>query len=116
MQTERIDKPWGFEEILEANEIYTVKRLFMSKNNRCSLQYHQSKKETIVGISGELTIIIDDDEMILSPGQVVTISPLTVHRMWAKFTDCIYLECSTSQLNDVIRVDDDFGRKNQNEQ
>ena len=111
----KIIKPWGYEEVLETNNDYTVKRLFMAQGKRCSLQYHRFKKETIIGVSGELTIIINDRKIILRPGKTITIRPLTIHRMWAISGDCLYLECSTSELNDVIRVDDDFGRKGQNE-
>ena len=52
----KIFKPWGFEVLLEKNNIYVLKKLFMKKNHRCSLQYHKKKLETIYVLSGILEI------------------------------------------------------------
>lgn len=106
-----IEKPWGKEEILETNEHYTVKRLTMFNGHKCSLQYHNFKKETIYSIEKTLTIEIGDGEfMDLIPGESITINPKQVHRMMAKYGDAIYLECSTSELEDVVRIQDDYNR------
>lgn len=110
----KIDKPWGFEEILEHNEFYVVKRLFMKKGHRCSLQYHQFKKETFMLISGRLgfTYGPTEDSLIVkefSIGEHFTINPGDIHRMEA-LDDSIYIECSTNQLDDVIRLKDSYGR------
>ena len=107
---QHIDKPWGYEEILETNDKYTVKRLLMKKGHQCSYQYHEYKMETIVALSGKLHIIYEDREEILMPGEVATIKPLEKHRMAGREEDALYLECSTSELDDVIRVEDDYGR------
>lgn len=106
-----IEKPWGKEEILESNEFYTVKRLTMEDGHRCSLQYHEHKLETIYVQTGTLTIEYDNErfETILENG-VTTIKPHEIHRMSAKYGRVIYLECSTSQLDDVIRIEDDYER------
>jgi len=106
----KIKKPWGYEEILETNPHYTVKRLFMKKGHQCSYQYHQQKKETIVVLSGKLLIIGEDNKRVFEPGQSITIPPLEKHRMKADKEDCLYLECSTSELDDVIRIKDDYDR------
>lgn len=107
-----IKKPWGQEEILETNENYTVKRLTMLDGHQCSKQYHNEKKETIYVIYGTLTIYLyDDTTLLLEPGNFWTIEPKKVHRMAAKSGVAIYLECSTSQLDDVIRIEDDYERK-----
>jgi mannose-6-phosphate isomerase-like protein (cupin superfamily) len=111
MKKEFIEKPWGYEEILETNPKYTVKRLFMKKGCQCSFQYHEKKQETILSLSGNLTILIEGKEGVLKPGENVTIHPFDKHRMTAKDNDCLYLECSTSELNDVIRIKDDYDRK-----
>ena len=106
-----IEKPWGQEEILETNPFYTVKRLTMKDGHRCSLQYHEIKTETIYVLKGKLTIELDDDAILpLKKGQTCTINPYDVHRMEAKDGDVVYLECSTSQLDDVVRVEDDYAR------
>ncbi|MYL84661.1 cupin [Desulfovibrio aerotolerans] len=109
-----IEKPWGKEEIIETNQRYTVKRLTMWKNMRCSLQYHNLKCETIVVVSGVLRIIQGDSPKSLDakdyhPGECVTLKPGVVHRMECA-EDCVYLEASTSELNDVVRLEDDYNR------
>jgi mannose-6-phosphate isomerase-like protein (cupin superfamily) len=106
-----IDKPWGYEEILETNEKYTVKRLMMKNGNQCSYQYHEKKLETIVVLLGILTIIGENGDRDYNVGEVITILPLEKHRMAARQGDAIYLECSTSELEDVVRISDDYGRK-----
>lgn len=106
-----IEKPWGYEEILETNPKYTVKRLFMKKGQRCSFQYHKKKQETIIGLAGNLTVFFGDGGMVLRPGESITLKPFQKHRMIAKDENCLYMECSTSELDDVIRIRDDYGRK-----
>ena len=110
----RIEKPWGAEEILELNDKYMMKRLKMNENCRCSLQYHNKKRETIYVLSGELKIIQGKDKTNLSAkiyksGEVVTIEPLTVHRMEA-VTESVYLEASTPETDDTVRIEDHYNR------
>ena len=106
-----IEKPWGFEEILETNPRYTVKRLFMKRGHQCSYQYHKKKKETAIVLSGDLTVVLEDKTLVLKPGDFITLEPLTKHRMKAEGGDCLYMECSTSELDDVVRIEDSYGRK-----
>lgn len=106
-----LNKPWGYEEILETNPRYTVKRLFMKKGHQCSYQYHEKKIETILALQGRLCIVTENEELFLSPDEVVTIDPFQKHRMRAVDEDCLYLECSTSELDDVVRINDDYGRE-----
>jgi mannose-6-phosphate isomerase-like protein (cupin superfamily) len=110
-----IEKPWGKEEILETNELYTVKRLTMLKGHKCSTQYHEYKKETIYVLEGILKIYVGYDLdsldiIYLNVGESITIDPFIVHRMEAENIDSIYLESSTSELNDVVRLQDDYSR------
>lgn len=114
MSISKIEKPWGYEELLELNDRYVVKRLFMKKDHQCSLQYHNEKHETIYVVSGELKIIICETletltEKIYYPNDVISISPKIIHRMYGA-SDCIYLESSTPELNDVVRLVDDYAR------
>ena len=109
-----ITKPWGFEELLEHNSRYVLKRLVMKKGFRCSLQYHREKTETIFVVSGKLSILIqipdsDSSDDVYLPGSSVTILPGVIHRMSA-IEDCEYLEASTPELSDVVRISDDFQR------
>ncbi len=107
----RIDKPWGYEEIIETNEDYTVKRIKMNEGCQCSYQYHEKKLETIIVLAGELIITSEKGKKKYLPGESITIIPFEKHRMASKNGDAIYLECSTSELEDVIRIKDDYGRK-----
>lgn len=109
-----IDKPWGKEEILELNDNYMLKRLTMYKNCKCSLQYHNQKCETIYVLSGRLKILQGDDkehleEKIYANGDVITIKPLIIHRMEA-VEESVYLEASTPQTDDTVRIQDDYNR------
>lgn len=75
-----IKKPWGSEEILEKNEHYVVKRLTMKKGHRCSLQFHEHKKETIFVLEGKLKIYhgLYQENLICKiyePGDSITINP-----------------------------------------
>ena len=110
-----IPKPWGSEEILEINEFYMFKRLSMKKGHRCSLQYHREKIESIYILSGSLKIYIGQDmESIAAkayrPGESITILAGVLHRMEA-IEDCVYLESSTPQIEDVVRITDDYNRE-----
>ncbi len=112
----KIIKPWGSEELIEVNQQYVVKRLFMKKNHQCSLQYHEDKHETVYIVSGELKLTIGDsienlDYIVLKPGDSVVLPPKKIHRMYGN-EDTYYLEASTPQLDDVIRIEDDYNRVN----
>jgi quercetin dioxygenase-like cupin family protein len=109
-----IDKPWGYEELVECNDKYVVKKLFMKNGHSCSIQYHELKTETILVFSGKLNIYIGDSvENLIKreylPGETVTIKPYTVHRMEA-VEDSIYYETSTNELWDVVRLQDNYNR------
>lgn len=105
-----VDKPWGMEEILTTQERYVVKRIHMNKGHRCSLQYHEYKIETIYILSGVLLLYLKDMVTTMNPGDFCTIFPGDLHRMEGK-EDAIYLEVSTHELDDIIRVEDDYGRE-----
>ena len=109
-----IEKPWGKEELIEINEHYMVKKLTMWKGHRCSLQYHNQKKETIYVLSGQLKIHSGPSEneltvKIYGPNDTITLLPGTIHRMEG-VEDCVYLEASTPQMEDVVRIQDDYNR------
>ena len=109
-----IEKPWGKEEVIEINDKYMMKKLTMLKGHRCSLQLHNHKKETIYVLSGQLRIISGSDQdhltgKIYTEGESITISPGVVHRMEG-VEDSIYLEASTPEMDDVVRLVDDYER------
>lgn len=109
-----IEKPWGMEEVLEINDRYMVKKLTMWKGHRCSLQLHNVKQETIYVLSGELRIVSGPDRDNLTaksfgPGESITLHPGVVHRMEG-IEDAVYLEASTPEMDDVVRLSDDYQR------
>lgn len=106
----RVDKPWGYEELIEINDSYVVKKIFMNDGNRCSLQKHNYKLETILVLDGILTILINNNEKDYQNNEYISINPGTIHRMSAKNGSVLYLECSTNHLDDVIRIEDDYNR------
>jgi mannose-6-phosphate isomerase len=109
----RVEKPWGHELIWAHTERYVGKLLHINKDQRLSLQYHQRKDETIHVQSGTLLLVVDEGagllEKTLRPGESYHIRPLTKHRM-VGVTDCDVLEVSTPELDDVVRLEDAYGR------
>ena len=109
-----IEKPWGKEEVIEINSRYMVKKLTMNAGHRCSTQYHNFKRETIYVLSGQLKIYWGTkmDQLksrIYKSGENITIPPKLIHRMEA-VEDSIYLESSTPEMEDVVRLQDDYER------
>lgn len=106
----KIEKPWGYEDLVELNDTYAVKFLFMKRGEQCSLQHHEKKLETIIILEGELEILFNDEWKTYSKYDVLTIPAKGIHRMKAVNTDCLYMECSTPELEDVVRHEDDYKR------
>ena len=110
----RVEKPWGYEELVECNDKYVVKKLFMKAGHSCSIQYHKLKKETIMVLSGTLKISTGPSlesltHKLYKLGETITIEPYTVHSM-SSVEDCLYTETSTNELWDVVRLQDNYGR------
>lgn len=111
----RVDKPWGHEEhfALVAGK-YCGKALHIRADHSLSLQYHNVKEETVSVQSGRLLFEVGphEDEMEsfeLLPGEAVHLRPGVRHRMTA-LEDTVVLEASTTELTDVVRLDDRYGR------
>ena len=113
-QQEIIEKPWGHEVIWAACEKYVGKQLYINGGHRLSLQKHLVKEETIMVQKGILTLVVEGpdglEEKQLSAGESYHITPGTVHRFWAKNEPVLLVEVSTTELDDVVRIEDDFGR------
>lgn len=115
-QPTHVIKPWGREELIEYNDNYVVKKLFMKSNECCSMQYHELKRETIYVLSGKVRLYIGKDinkleQREMKAGDNVTITPYTIHRIEG-IEDSEYIECSTPELWDVIRLKDKYKREN----
>lgn len=111
----KIEKPWGYEELVECNDKYVVKKLFMKKDNACSIQYHKQKSETIIVLTGSIhistgTTLTNLETKVYKTGDTVTIRPYTVHRMASVDEDCLYIETSTNELWDLVRLQDNYNR------
>jgi mannose-6-phosphate isomerase len=109
----RVPKPWGYELIFARTERYVGKILHVNRGESLSLQYHEIKEETLFVVSGELklTIEVDGDrrELSLGTGQAFHSPPRMIHRMEA-IEDTDVAEVSTPELEDVVRLDDRYGR------
>lgn len=111
------DKPWG-REIWFANlSGYVGKILEVKKGKRLSLQYHQVKTETQYVLSGKVKLTVGKDkndlqEIILNAGDKYDIFPYTIHRVEA-LEDAQIFEVSTPELEDIVRLEDDYGRPEQ---
>lgn len=112
-----IKKPWGYEELWAKTDKYVGKLLVIEPNKRLSRQYHKSKDETIYVVRGELILEIGSGENInrsvLLVGASYHVAPGTIHRFIASDFGCTLMEVSTPELDDVVRLEDDYKRCNQ---
>ena len=113
----RIEKPWGYEIHWAKTDRYVGKVIHIEAGHALSLQYHNLKDETILLWSGRLLFELQNErenrEWEMKPGERIHISPNVVHRMTA-ITDCDVIEVSTAEIDDVVRLEDRYGRKDQN--
>ena len=111
---DRVEKPWGYELIWAHTSEYVGKILHVNAGEALSLQYHEVKDETIFLLTGEMKFwagtSAESLELVpLSSGEAFRVKPGTIHRMEA-VTDCDILEASTPHLDDVVRIQDRYGR------
>lgn len=111
----RVDKPWGYELRWAVTNRYVGKVIHVEAGHALSLQYHAVKEETILLWNGRIKFEIERDgkriTQELTPGQSIHITPGTVHRMTA-IEDSDIFEVSTPELQDVVRLEDRYGRAN----
>jgi quercetin dioxygenase-like cupin family protein len=110
----KVEKPWGHELIWARTGDYVGKLLFIKKGHRLSLQYHREKEETIFLQAGVMQFVFEGqsgslEDIILKPGEAHHIPVGRKHRMIA-LEDCTVFEVSTPQLDDVVRLEDSYGR------
>jgi len=109
-----VPKPWGHETIWAHTDNYVGKILHIKAGQALSVQYHNRKDETIHLLGGELIYRVKLGELLddvkLKRGESFRITPGTVHQMEA-ITDCDVLEVSTNDLDDVVRLQDRYGRE-----
>lgn len=105
-----VQKPWGYEEWWAMTGQYVAKLIFVRKGHRLSLQYHRVKEETMRVLKGVATIQWGDERRDFLEGETVHIPPGVVHRLEARYGDVSILEVSTTEVEDVVRVSDDYAR------
>ena len=109
-----VPKPWGHETIWAQTDVYVGKILHIKAGHALSLQYHNLKDETIHLLSGEMIYRVKVENQLLDVGLKAGESyrnlPGTIHQMEA-VTDCDVLEVSTPHLDDVVRLEDRYGRQ-----
>jgi mannose-6-phosphate isomerase-like protein (cupin superfamily) len=115
IETRRVDKPWGHELIWALTDRYCGKILVIETGRRLSLQYHEQKDEAILVRSGRLLLHLDDENGTmtsreLGPGESAHVAVGRRHRYEA-IERVELVEVSTPELDDVVRVEDDFGRE-----
>ena len=114
----RVEKPWGWELHWAQSEIYVGKVLFVRTGQSLSLQYHEVKDESWYVQSGRAKLELGEvggplEAAEIGPGDCFRYRPGTVHRVTA-IEDLTILEVSTPQLDDVVRLQDAYGREGTN--
>jgi mannose-6-phosphate isomerase-like protein (cupin superfamily) len=114
VDVERVEKPWGHELIWARAERYSGKILAVRAGESLSLQYHRVKDESWFVLDGRASIEVGEgerqlQEIVVEAGDAVRFRPGIVHRVTA-LEDTRILEASTPELDDIVRLDDRYGR------
>ena len=118
MNPKIVDKPWGYEEIIVQTNSYVMKKIFIRAGHRLSRQFHAQKDETVYVSKGVLLLDLSENDsesniLKLSEGKSWRIKPKTIHRFTAPEDQSVELfEVSTPELDDIVRLHDDYGRHN----
>jgi mannose-6-phosphate isomerase-like protein (cupin superfamily) len=110
-----VDKPWGNELIWAETDRYVGKILHIKKGHSLSLQYHREKDETVMVLSGKMRFEFyregEEPRFVdLGPREPFHVTPHLRHRMHA-LEDTDVVEVSTTELHDVVRLEDKYGRE-----
>jgi mannose-6-phosphate isomerase len=113
-EVKRVEKPWGYELIWAKTGDYVGKVLHINKGHRLSLQYHRMKEETFFVATGKMMLVFENEkgaleEILMNAGEAHHIPVGRKHRM-VGVEDCDIFEVSTPQLDDVVRLEDGYGR------
>lgn len=110
-----VPKPWGEERIFAEEGRYAGKLLRIRHGEALSFQYHVRKDETIHVLEGRLGLLVERDgaraDLRLGPGETFHVTPGTRHRMYAPDGDVLLVEVSTAERDDVVRLEDRYGRE-----
>jgi mannose-6-phosphate isomerase len=111
----RVDKPWGHEVRWAVTDRYLGKLIHINKGEQLSLQYHVQKDESILILSGVMDLVLEDERgevrtHRMSPGMTARVRPGRRHRFVA-VEDCDLVEVSSPEIDDVVRLEDRYGRE-----
>ena len=111
----RVEKPWGWELVWAEADTYVGKLLFVRAGESLSLQYHEQKDESWLVHDGRARLELGDvggalETVEIGAGDAFHFRPRTVHRVTA-IEDTLVIEASTTQLDDVVRLEDAYGRE-----
>jgi mannose-6-phosphate isomerase len=112
----RVDKPWGYELIWALTDLYCGKLLVVNAGQALSMQFHREKDESWYVLEGRAEIEMAGagekapTREVVTAGAAFRITPGTVHRVRA-VEDTTILEVSTPQIDDVVRLEDSYGRE-----
>jgi len=115
VEPRRVDKPWGYELVWAKTDAYAGKVLFVRAGESLSLQFHREKDESWLVQSGRAKLELGEAgesllrQEVIGAGAAFRYRPGTVHRVTA-IEDTTILEVSTTQLDDVVRLEDAYGR------
>ena len=109
-EVRRVEKPWGYEVIYGLTERYCGKLLFIRAGEQLSLQLHRTKDEVIYVHEGSIELEVEGEARVVGPGHAFRFTPGTVHR-WHAVEDATVLEVSTPEIDDVVRLEDRYGRE-----
>ena len=113
----RVEKPWGYEIIWAEAPAYVGKILHINAGQKLSRQYHNKKDETFLVQTGEMDLELGEGAELktvrMKALDTFHCTPMTIHRMVA-VTDVDVIEVSTPELDDVVRLEDVYGRKGTN--
>jgi mannose-6-phosphate isomerase-like protein (cupin superfamily) len=110
----RVEKPWGYELRWAITDRYLGKLIHVDAGQALSLQYHVQKDETIFVLSGDLDLVLEDDGGVIqthrmTAGMSARVRPGRRHRFQA-VTDVDLCEVSSPEIDDVVRLEDNYGR------
>lgn len=101
--------PWGDEILYAFTPVYAARLLAIKDGHRTSEHYHNRKHETLLVIKGQCKITLNGSEIVLDPWHFQNIAAQQRHRLEG-VGDVILVEVSTPELDDTVRVKDDYGR------
>lgn len=111
----RVDKPWGHELRWAVTDRYLGKLIHVDRGHQLSLQYHEQKDESIFIASGVVDLLLEDESgevhvHRLTPGMAARVRPGRRHR-FIGVEDSDIVEVSSPEIDDVVRLEDSYGRE-----